>query len=328
MMIGLVPVDAAVVLFDVLSAGLAKAALYVMIALGLTLIFGLMGVLNFAHGSMTMYGAYVGGIVLVVIVGQGSGQVARLGAFFAAAVVAFATLALLGGTIEKRLIRPLYDYPPIQQVLLMFGLLLVFDEIARIVVGLSGLEPSSAWQEVLGTLPLVLLRTYAVGPLEIAGLELFEIAFGALTVGGVGLFLTRSRYGLIIRAGSEDAEMLQGIGVDVRRVFTVVFAFGTGLAGIAGVLLAWDPRFGASVPLSVETLLIAFIVVIVGGLGTFRGTVYAALMIGIIDAAMTWLFQNHVDFPALPEITIFTVLVVVLTLRPRGLFGVEEVGDH
>lgn len=316
------------VLFDILLAGLANSALYVMIALGLTLIFGLMGVLNFAHGSFTMFGAYVGGIVLVLLIGQGTGQIARLGVFLLALLVGFGSLAVLGGLLEKKLVRPLYDHPPVQQVLLMFGLLLVFDEVARIGVGLYGLEPTSSWQAVLGTAPVMLSTTYSIGPFEVWGLALFEIALGALTVAAVGLFLTRSRYGLIIRAGSEDAEMLQGIGIDVRRVFTVVFAFGTGLAGIAGVLLAWDPRFGASVPLGVETLLIAFIVVIVGGLGTFRGTVYAALLIGMIDSATTWLFQNHVAFPALPELTIFTVLVVILAIRPRGLFGIEEVGDH
>jgi branched-chain amino acid transport system permease protein len=90
----------------------------------------------------------------------------------------------------------------------------------------------------------------------------------------------------------------------------------------------WDPRFGASVPLGVETLLIAFIVVIIGGLGSFKGTVVAGLLVGLVDALMTWLFINYIDFPGLPELVLFLVLVVVLIARPKGLFGIAEVGGH
>ncbi|MBX0323238.1 branched-chain amino acid ABC transporter permease [Halomicroarcula sp. F13] len=312
----------------VVVQGLAKSALYVMIASGLTLIFGLMGVLNFAHGSLTMVGAYLGGLVMVLTVSQSTGVVGRLGLFFVAIVVVFGALTILGGAIETTVIRPLYDRPPIYQILLTFGLTLVVDEIVRIVLGLYGMQPLSDWQAALATKPQLLREPAALGPVEVRWLSVFEILLGVLTVAAIWAFLTRTRYGLYIRAGSEDSEMASALGIDVRQVFTVVFALGIGLAGAAGTLLMWDVAWGASVPLAAETLLPAFIVVIVGGLGTFRGTVVASLVVGMTDSTMTWWFQNYIRFTGLPELTLFLVLVVTLVVRPQGLFGVEEVGGH
>jgi len=315
------------VLFDTLVRGLAEAGLYVMIASGLTLVFGLMGVLNFAHGSITMLGAYLGGLVLVTLAGGGSALTGLLG-FGVAIIVAFGLLAALGAAIETQLVRRIYDRPPLYQILLTFGVALVLDELARIAVLFYGLQPSTIWQSVLGTKPSLLRGSVDIIGASIDGLELFQILFGVLTVVGVHLFLTRTRYGLFIRAGSEDSEMLAALGVDVRRVFTVVFALGTGIAGAAGVLLAWDPAWGASVPLAAETLLPAFVVVIVGGLGTFRGTVVAGLLVGFVDSTMTWWFQNYINFTGLPEMMVFLVLVVMLVVKPQGLYGVSEVGGH
>ncbi|WP_324758234.1 branched-chain amino acid ABC transporter permease [Haloarcula sp. GH36] len=308
--------------------GLAKSALYVMIASGLTLIFGLMGVLNFAHGSLTMVGAYLGGLVMVTAVGQATGSVTRLAVFFVAILLVFAVLTVLGGAIETSLIRPLYDRPPIYQILLTFGLTLVIDEIVRIVLGVFGMQPISDWQAALATKPQFLREPAAVAGISVRWLAVFQIVLGIVTVVGIWAFLTKTRYGLYIRAGSEDSEMAAALGIDVRQVFTVVFALGIGLAGAAGTLLMWDATWGASVPLAAETLLPAFIVVIVGGLGTFRGTVVAAVVVGMTDSVMTWWFQNYIQFTGLPELVLFLVLVVTLIVRPQGLFGVEGVGGH
>jgi len=313
---------------SVIVNGLAKSALYVMIASGLTLIFGLMGVLNFAHGSLTMVGAYLGGLVMVTVVASATGAAARLGLFFAAILVVFAVLSVLGGAIETTLIRPLYDRPPIYQILLTFGLTLIVEEAMRIVLGVYGLQPLSDWQAALATKPGFLRSPATLGPVSVRWLALFQILLGVLTVVGIWAFLTKTRYGLYIRAGSEDAEMASALGIDVRQVFTVVFALGIGLAGAAGTLLMWDPTWGASVPLAAETLLPAFIVVIVGGLGTFRGTVVAAVVVGLTDSVTTWWFQNYIEFTGLPELMLFLVLVVTLIVRPQGLYGVEEVGGH
>jgi len=314
-------------LLSVLFDGLSKAALFVMIASGLTLIFGLMGVLNFAHGSLTMIGAYLGGLAMVVLVTDATGGVARIGLFFVVVAAVFAVLVLAGAGMEVALIRPLYDRNPLYQILLTFGLTLVLNELVEIVVQFYGIQPTTEWQAALGTKPALLTRSYDVG-VGVSGLTLFEIAFGVVTVAAVWGFLTRTRYGLYIRAGSEDPEMTEALGIDVHRAFTVVFGLGVGIAGVAGVLLMWDISWGASVPLGSETLLPAFVVVIVGGLGTFRGTVVAGLLVGLVDATMTWWFQNVIDFPGLPELTIFLILVVMLVVRPQGLFGVEEVGGH
>ena len=313
-------------LVDVFVDGLSKAALYAMIASGLTLVFGLLGVLNFAHGSLTMIGAYLGGLVMVVAVGSVTGGVGRMFAFFVAVVV-FGVVAALGGAMEVGLIRRLYDRPPIYQILLTFGLTLVLDELVRIVVAFYGLQPRTDWQAALGTKPAFMSQT-TVGPIPASPLSLFQIAFGVVTVGAIWLFLGRTRYGMVVRAGSEDDEMTAALGIDVNRVFTTVFALGSGVAGVAGLLLMWDPVWGASLPLAHETLLPAFVVVIVGGLGTFRGTVVASVLVGMVDATMTWWFQNAVSFTGLPQMMIFLVLVVTLVVRPQGLFGVEEVGGH
>jgi len=317
------------VLAEVVLSGLSKSAIYIMIAAGLTLIFGLLGVLNFAHGALTMIGAYLGGVVMVLTVSQGTGPWTRLGLFFVATVVVFGLLAALGGSIEVSLIRPLYDRPPIYQILLTFGVTLILEELARIVVQFYGLQPIAEWQAALGTIPAFLETAHSLGPVSVRGLALFEILLGALTVTAIWGFLTRTRYGLFIRAGSEDSEMAEALGIDVRRVFTVVFALGAGIAGIAGTLLMWDQVWGASVPLAADTLLPAFVVVIIGGLGTFRGTVVGGLIVGLVDATTTWWFQNVVvTWTWLPEVAIFLILVVALIVRPQGIYGVEEVGGH
>jgi branched-chain amino acid transport system permease protein len=315
-------------LSGVLVDGLSKAAIYAMIAGGLTLIFGLMGVLNFAHGSLTMVGAYLGGAIMVLTVSTATGPLARLAFFFVGVIVVFGVLAAVGGAMEVTLIRRLYDRPPIAQILLTFGLTLIIDELMRIILQFYELQPRADWIAALGTKPWFLSQRLSFGPINVRGLALFEILMGVLVVAGIWAFLTRTRYGLFIRAGSEDSEMASALGIDVRRVFAVVFALGIGVAGVAGMLLMWDTLWGASVPLGAETLLPAFVVVIVGGLGTFRGTVAAALLVGMVDAVMTWWFVNEIEFSGLPQLTIFLILVVVLIVRPQGLFGVEGAGDH
>jgi branched-chain amino acid transport system permease protein len=315
-------------LVSVFVEGLAKSAIYVMIAAGLSLIFGLMGVLNFAHGTLTMIGAYLAGIVMVLFVGGATGQWGRVLTFFGALVVVFVLVGGFGGLVEVGHIRKLYDRPPIAQILLTFGVALVLEELARIVVLFYGLQPASEWQAALGTKPAVLATRHSLGPLSIRGLALFEILLGVLTVAGIWAFLTRTRYGLFIRAGSEDAEMAEALGIDVRRVFTVVFALGAGIAGMAGAVLMWDQIWGANVPLAAETLLPAFVVVIIGGLGTFRGTVVGALIVGMVDAVTTWWFVNVVTWTWLPDVAVFLILVGMLILKPQGLYGVEEVGGH
>jgi branched-chain amino acid transport system permease protein len=313
---------------EVFVSGMAKASLYAMMALGLTLIFGLLGVLNFAHGSLTMVGAYVAGLVMVTFA-TGGGGVGAIGWFLVAAAAAAVAVGVVGAVMEVGLIRKLYDRPPIYQILLTFGVTLVIDELARIVVLFYGQQPRADWRSPIGTKPGFIDSSTSLLGANIQHLDVFQLAFGVLTVVGVWAFLTQTRYGLVVRAGSEDDEMAAALGVDVRRVFTVVFALGAGLAGLAGALLMWDQTWGASVPLASETLLPAFVVVIVGGLGTFRGTVVAAVLIGLVDGVTTHFFdQGIITFSGISELMIFLILVGVLVVRPQGIAGQAEVGGH
>jgi branched-chain amino acid transport system permease protein len=312
---------------EVFVSGMAKASLYAMMALGLTLIFGLLGVLNFAHGSLTMVGAYVAGLVMVTF--ATGGGIAAVGWFLVAALVAAVLVGGVGAVMEVGLIRKLYDRPPIYQILLTFGVTLLIDELMRIVVLFYGQQPRADWRAPIGTKPGFIDSSTSVLGASVQHIDLFQLAFGVLTVVAVWAFLTRTRYGLVVRAGSEDDEMAAALGIDVRRVFTVVFALGAGLAGLAGALLMWDPTWGASVPLASETLLPAFVVVIVGGLGTFRGTVIAAVLVGMVDGVTTYFFNEGViTFSGISELTIFLILVGVLIVRPQGIAGLAEVGGH
>jgi len=322
-------------LLEVLIEGLGTAGVYVMIASGLSLIFGLMGVLNFAHGALTTVGGYVGGAVLVLVGGAviadaATGSIGVLALWIVAIVATGLLLALLGAIIEVGLVRQLYDRPPIDQILLTFGVALVIQQLLRIVVGLYE-DPDRHWTAAEAAGPWIVQQGNEIEVLGLAiqGIRLMEMALGALVVVGVWAFLTRTRYGLYIRAGSEDAEMAQALGIDVRQVFTVVFGIGIGLAGMAGTFLIWEKTYDLTVLMGAQALLPAFIVVVVGGLGTFKGTVVASVVAGIFTEAGVFLSTNYESLPTqLPSMLIFLLLVAVLIVKPQGLFGQAEVGGH
>lgn len=323
------PADIVGILVKIILEGFGKGAVFFTIAVGLTLIFGLMGVLNFAHGAWGMLGAYLGGLVMVLVVTEGMGQVAAVVLFFVAIAVTFALLTAAGAAMEIKLMRPIYDRTPMYQIILTFGVALILEELIRITTLWAGQHPDVQWRAAMETLPSFLDTRYDILGVNIRGLFFFEIVFGLVLVGLVYLFLNRTLYGLYVRAGSEDPEMVQALGINVRRAFTVVFGLGMGLAAVGGVLLMWDPLWGPTAALNIDVLLYAFVVVIIGGLGSFKGTVAAAFLVGLADSTATWLFDTGIiDHSGLPEITVFGILVVMLILRPQGLFGVEEVGGH
>ncbi|MEF8777019.1 MAG: branched-chain amino acid ABC transporter permease [Haloarculaceae archaeon] len=322
-------------LLEVLIEGLGTAGVYVMIASGLSLIFGLMGVLNFAHGALTTVGGYVGGALLVFVGGAvlAEAATASLGVFvfwLAAILLTGVVLAILGSMIEVALVRQLYDRPPIDQILLTFGVALVIQQVLRIVVGLYE-DPDRHWTAAESAGPWIVQQgnTIEILGLAIKGIRIMEFALGALVVVGVWAFLNRTRYGLYIRAGTEDAEMAEALGINVRQVFTVVFGIGIGLAGMAGTFLIWEKTYDLTVLMGAEALLPAFIVVVVGGLGTFKGTVVASVIAGIFTEAGVFLSTTYEALPTqLPSMLIFLLLVGVLVLKPQGLFGQAEVGGH
>ncbi len=317
----------------ILIEGLGKAAIYFIIAIGLTLVFGLMGILNFAHGAFAMVGAYLGGILMVVALSSTSGAFTRIVFFIVVVAVIFALMTAVGSALEIGLVRPIYDRTPMYQILLTFGVGLILEELARIIASSQGIQPEPTWTAARDTIPGFLSAPSEIIQglfgTNIRGFYMFAIAAGILLAGAVWLFLNRTLYGLYIRAGSEDPEMVEALGVDVRKAFTVVFGLGTGLAAVGGVFLMWDPNWGPSVMLNLDVLLYAFVVVVIGGLGSFKGTLIAAVIVGIADSFTTWLFNTGiVAFSGLPEVTIFLLLVIALIVRPQGLYGVEEVGGH
>lgn len=272
--------------------GLTVGLLWFLIASGLSLIFGLMGVLNFAHGAFYMLGTY-GALTLYLRTGQ-----------FALAVPGAVLFgAVLGAAVETVAIRPLYGRP-IFQILMTLGLILIFDEAVEAIWG-----PYPIPFEV----PAALRGSLTVFDRPFPVYRLFIVAVGLAVWLGVHLFLTRTRLGIIVRAGVEDPEMVQALGIDIRRVFTGVFALGGALAALGGAVAG--PFEGAHPLLAAENLLPAFIVVVVGGLGSFTGSALAAILVGLSHSFVGYYAP---DFALAVNVGL---MAVVLLLRPQGLLG-------
>jgi branched-chain amino acid transport system permease protein len=284
------------VLLPQLLHGLVFGAALGLVALGLTVIFGLLGVMNFAHGELYMLGAYAG----IVVIGVTQ-------SFWVALVVAPLLVGAVGAVTEVMTLRPLYRREPLYGLILTFGLALVFREGVRQV---WGGDMRRILPPVTGSTPL-LGMTYP-------NYRLFLLAASSLLLLGIWLFFTKTRAGILVRAAVQDAEMLDGLGVNVPRVFTLTFAGSAALAALAGLLLA--PIFTVYPQMGVELILLAFIVVILGGMGSMGGSVVAAFVIGIAQSLLT-LWMN----PQRVAIAIFGIMILVLIVRPRGFFGREGV---
>ncbi len=284
------------VLAPQLLHGLVFGAALGLLALGLTVIFGLLGVMNFAHGELYMLGAYAG----IAVIGWTH-------SFWAALVAAPLAVGLIGAVTEVATLRPMYRREPLYGLILTFGLALVFREGVRQIWGGDMrriLPPFTGSTPILG-------MTYP-------DYRLFLLAASSALLLAIWLFFTRTRAGIVVRAAVQDAEMLDGLGVDVRRVFTLTFAGSAALAALAGLLLA--PVFTVYPQMGVEMILLAFIVVILGGMGSMGGSVVAALVIGVTQSLFS-LWMN----PQRVAIAIFGIMIVVLIVRPRGFFGREGV---
>jgi len=284
------------ILLPQLLHGLVFGAALGLLALGLTVIFGLLGVMNFAHGELYMFGAYAG----IAAIGL-------TGSFWVALILAPLAVGVLGAVTEVATLRPLYRREPLYGLILTFGLAMAFREVVR---QIWGGDMRRILPPVEGSTPL-LGMTYP-------NYRLFLLGFASLLLLGIWLFFTRTRAGIIVRAAVQDAEMLDGLGVNVPRVFTLTFAGSAALAAIAGLLLA--PIFTVYPQMGVEMILLAFIVVILGGMGSMGGSVVAAFVIGITQSLLT-LWMN----PQRVAIAIFGIMIVVLIVRPRGFFGREGV---
>ena len=273
--------------------GIALGSIYALLALGQCLIFGMLTVVNFAHGAFFMVGAFLGVYFLGLT-----------GNFWFSLLLVPLIKGLMGLFTERFLVRPMYgrgiDYP----LLLTFGLSYVLIELARIIFGIEGM-PSIT--------PAGLTGSVNVGFGYFPKYRLFLILATAVIILCIWLFIQKTRYGLIIKAGSRDQEILKVLGVDIAKVWLIVFAVGTAIAGLSGILAS--PTRSVNPEMGIPILAESFVVTVVGGMGSPVGAVVAGLLVGIVYS-MTSLFA-----PDLAELSIFVLMAVVLIIRPQGLFG-------
>ncbi|MBX6374613.1 MAG: ABC transporter permease [Acetobacteraceae bacterium] len=283
--------------------GLASASSLFLVASGLTVIFGVSRIVNFAHGSLYMLGAYIGWTLVTRFAGDGSAG--PLG-FWGGVLLAALAVGLIGVAIEVLLLRRLYRAPELFPLLATFGVLLIVQDLALWIWGPQDLlGPRAPGLRGAAELPLLGLR--------FPRYELFLIVLGPVVLGLLWLLFHRTRFGVLVRAATEDREMVGALGVDQRALFTGVFFLGATLAGLAGALQL--PRESVNLHMDLAVIVEAFVVVVVGGLGSLGGAFLAALLIGELHAF------GILVFPRITLVLVFLVMAVVLVLRPHGLLG-------
>jgi branched-chain amino acid transport system permease protein len=289
-------------------SSLALGAIYFLAASGLSLIYGLMDVLNLAHGMFMTLGAYAGwDVARHLPVSWGGAWI-----FVAEIIAAVLGGALSAGVTEVILIRPLYGRP-LSQILVTIGL-----NLAVVALLLGGFGSSSLTLPV----PLWLIEATRSGNLILSHADFIAIGMGVAVLVALEWFLKRTRYGITIRAGVENREMVQALGIDVGRAFTLVFVIGGAMAGLAGLLYAVTFAGDLISPLQGDSLLIfALIVVVIGGLGSIRGSAVAALMVGVVQDYTNYYFGTHPGLAEIGNLSVVLLLALVLEWRPRGLFG-------
>mgnify|MGYP000888474437 FL=1 len=289
--------DLSTFLIQCLNA-LQYGLLLFLVASGLTLIFGIMGVINLAHGSFYMIGAYMA-YALAPIVGSTFG-----GGFFATLAVGLVLAVLLGYVLEWAFFSFLYERDHLQQVLMTYGLILVFEELRSLLVG-DDVHGVQAPDFLAGTLPLGELMTYPVYRLFMSGVCLV-LALAMYFV------FTRTRLGMMIRAGSTNREMVQSLGIDIKFLYRVVFAAGVAIAVFAGMIAA--PVSSVYPGMGNTVLIICFVVVVIGGIGSIRGALLAALLIGVVDTF------GKVLLPQASGVLVYVLMALILLWKPDGLF--------
>jgi len=299
----------------IILSGLFQGMLFFLVASGLSIIFGLMDVLNFAQGVYFMIGAYVAydiqhraGIIEAIPNGDLR--------FIVAVVTATLVGAVLGVILERVLLRPLYERP-IFQIVMTFGVSIVLTEVVKFIWSTT---PYS-WTELF----TVREGQFALFGQTFSVYRLFVIFIGFLMVIAVALLLRFTRIGIIIRAGVEDSEMVEALGINVRAVFTLVFTLGCALAAFGGAIAA--PFFGATPSLGTNYLLGAIAIVALGGLDSYEGAAVASVVVGVGVAIMQqFTLVSNIVAPVWASLTPMLLLTIVLLVRPQGLFGTQVEG--
>jgi branched-chain amino acid transport system permease protein len=277
--------------------GLVSGSFYALLALGLAVIFGMLGVVNFAHGAFYMLGAF-GTYVLLDRFDVG---------FWVALAVLPPVLFVLGLVLERTLVHRLRELDPLYGFLLTFGLTLILQDLVRREYG-SQSQPYRPPSALAGSVDL--------GLFDYPAYQVFVLVFSVVSCVLVWLLFTRTRVGVVVRAATERAELTRALGVDVGRWVTPVFGFGIALAGLAGVLAA--PMRAITPLMGADLIIVVFAVVVIGGLGSIFGSVVAGFVVGMLQAVA------NLYVPALSQVLVFVLMAVVLLWRPAGLFGREE----
>ncbi|WP_026379946.1 branched-chain amino acid ABC transporter permease [Afifella pfennigii] len=331
------------ILLQVLN-GLDKGGAYALIALGLTLVFGTLGVVNFAHGALFMLGAFCAvalnealtweivtvdptrttawGTPLEVRQPYLEAQFGDFGAFLVdfsvplAILVAIPFMLLVGVIMERGLVRFFYKRPHAEQILVTFGLAIVLQEIIKSVFGANPI-PQGAPDMVAGSADIGAWFGMA-GSIIYPWWRIVYFLFSVLIIGIVFAFLNFTTYGMVVRAGMQDRETVGFLGINIQRRFTIVFGIAAVVAGLAGVM--YTPILPPDYHLGMDFLVLSFVVVVVGGMGSLSGAVLAGFLLGILQsfASMT---EVKAILPGIDQIIIYLVAVIVLLVRPRGLMG-------
>jgi branched-chain amino acid transport system permease protein len=273
--------------------GLLAGAYYLLIALGLSLIFSLGGIVNLAHGAFYAIGAY-----LAVSIGQ------KLG-FTGAVLLSPIAVGLIGVAVERLLLRRFYKADPTLSLLLTFGLAMVVEQVLRMVYG----APPLSW-----SIPQELRGQVILGDFFYPRYRLLVLAVAVACVAGLWFLLQRTPFGRVVRAGVQNPDMVGALGISLEPYMAAVAFLGIGLAGLAGVMLA--PIFSIHPAMGAEIITSAFVVVVIGGIGSFWGVVIAAVIVGVAKGVVTAL-----GYPQYSEAAIYALMLLVLLVRPRGLLG-------
>jgi branched-chain amino acid transport system permease protein len=281
----------AIVIEQILN-GLLVGSYYIVLSLGLSLIFSLGGVVNLAHGAFYALGAYF------------AYEVERRLGFAGAIVLSPIGVALVGVVIERMFLRRLYHEDPMLSLLFTFGLAMTAEQSLRLIWGTSGLPFA---------IPSALKGQLLLGDFIYSYYRLTVLAVAAASIFACWLLLHRTAFGMIVRAGTRDPEMVRAMGISLRPALAAVFALGVALAGLAGVMSA--PLAGIQPAMGTDILVASFVVVVIGGLGSFWGVVYAGLLVGVVRGVTV------VFYPPAAEASMYVLMALILLVRPRGLMG-------
>lgn len=274
-------------------AGLSTGMMYYLLSSGLSLIYGLMGVLNFAHGSVFMYGCYAGVFVF-----------SKTQNFILGIIAAIVVGAIVGLVMEKLVISRVYGQH-LAQMLLTTGLMLLLNELVKIPFG-SDILP--AFQ------PGVLQGSWQIGDIVIVKYRIFLIVFGFIVALILNTIMTKTKLGMTVRAGVQNPEMVQVLGINIKKVFSFVFLLGSALSALGGALMA--PALGAINPeIGLMYQMTGFMVVVIGGMGSLTGTLFSALLVGLASSYTAYVY------PDAATAVVVIVMIIVLLIKPSGLFG-------